>query len=136
MKTISALTTLIMITLALNTSADDKTKNVEGNRNRSVSVAPFVWGEAQAAVPAELRYVKAKYALVPVAPLVFGNPEDELSLEDKIKLSIPVAPFIWGDPGDVPTELGLLKAANAGVPVAPFVWGRPDDSIPEIIEVL
>lgn len=106
MKTISALTTLIMITLALNTSAEDKKKNMERSRNRSVSVAPFVWGEPQADVPAELGYVKAKYALVPVAPMVFGNPEDELSFEDKIKLSVPVAPFIWGDPGQVPTEPG------------------------------
>ena len=119
----------------MNTSADDRTKNFERHRNRSVSVAPFVWGEAQTDVPAELGYVKAKYALVPVAPLVFGNPEDELNLEDKIKLSIPVAPFIWGNPGIIPIELGLLKAANTGIPVAPFFWGSPDDCIPQIIEL-
>lgn len=97
-----------MISLSLNTHADDKTKMIKKDKNSSVYVSPFVWGDPENEAPAGLRFLKAKYALVPVAPLVWGNPEDGISIKDKIKLLVPSAPFIWGEPDSkAPRELNL-----------------------------
>lgn len=70
MKTLNTFTVALMMVLSLNTYAGDKTKMTEKNKNSLVAVAPFVW----------------------------GDPEDGLTVEDKMKLLVPQAPFIWGDP--------------------------------------
>ncbi len=130
MKTIYSLFTVVLIALSLNTFADDKVRGKE--KASSVSVAPFVWGDPEAAAPAWLGSLKAKNALVPVAPFVWGSAEDEVSINENIKMIVPVAPFIYGNPdSDIPAGLQFVKAVNADVPVAPFVFGDPDADGPE-----
>lgn len=134
MKTIYTLSALFMITLSLNTFADDKVKNNE-RYNSAASVAPFTWGTPGTEIPAELRSLKAKNALVPVAPFVWGDPDASLSV--KGNLLVPVAPFIYGDPElDIPARLKFIKAVNADVPVAPFILGDSRENKLEIIEIL
>jgi hypothetical protein len=129
MKTIYTLSTLILIALSLNSFADDKLKNKD--KSSAVSVAPFIWGDNENEVPAELVTLKTKNVFVPVAPFVWGRPEDSVSIEENEKLVVPVAPFIYGDAdSDAPAELANIKAVNLEVPVAPFVLGSPDADIP------
>lgn len=138
MKTLITLTTAILMTLSLNTfagtrSSDDKPKSM-------VAVSPFVWGNPNENAPAEIRLIKAKYAIVPKAPFVWGDPSD-FSAEDIIhvqvnNLNVPVAPFVWGNADDpAPVSLKYIIAVNADVPVAPFVWGNADQQAPELSEV-
>ncbi len=129
MKTIYTLSTLVLIALSLNSIADDKLKNKD--KSSAVSVAPFVWGDPETEVPAELVTLKTKNALVPLAPFVWGSPEDSVSIEDNKRLVVPVAPFVFGDAdSDVPAELAYIKAVNLEVPVAPFVLGEPGADAP------
>lgn len=129
MKTIYTLSTIILIALSLNSSADDKVKNRE--KTSVVSVAPFVWGDPEKEAPHELGTLKAKNALVPVAPFIWGSPEDAAGITELKHLLIPLAPFYFGEPdADAPEVLELIKTNNTRVPVAPFEYGNPDSDAP------
>lgn len=133
MKTIYTLSTIVLIALSLNGSADDKIKNKE--KSSAVSVAPFIWGDPEEEAPVGL--TEANKVLVPVAPFVWGSPEDVLSVSEINKLSVPVAPFSYGNAdNDAPEGLQYIKAVNAKVSVAPFVLGDPDMDVPAEIVLL
>ncbi|MDO8994357.1 hypothetical protein [Daejeonella sp.] len=110
MKTIFALSTVVLITFSLNTKAGFKSSDFSNDLPKSmVSVAPFVW----------------------------GSPDDIIDSIKSVKgfknLNVPVAPFVWGSPHETaPESLKNIKAENANVPVAPFVWGNPEETAPEI----
>ncbi|SKB42822.1 hypothetical protein [Daejeonella lutea] len=131
MKTIYTLSTIVLIALSLNSKADDKIKNRD--KSATVSVAPFVWGDPEDAVPAELKEVKK--VMVPVAPFVWGSPEDAVNVTANNNMNVPVAPFIYGNPNDdAPEGLASIKAVGALVPAAPFVLGEPGIDIPMELE--
>ena len=138
MKTIFALSTVILMTLSLNSNAGFKSSDFSDDLPKSmVSVAPFVWGNPEDLAPEGLRYVKAKFAKVPVAPFVWGSSDDLIDSAKSIQgfknLNVPVAQVEWGSPDDTaPESLKNIKAENADVPVAPFVWGNPEEAAPEI----
>ena len=138
MKTIFALSTVILMTLSLNSNAGFKSSDFSDDLPKSmVSVAPFVWGNPEDLAPEGLRYVKAKFAKVPVAPFVWGSSDDLIdsvkSIQGFKNLNVPVAPFVWGSSDETaPESLKNIKAKNADVPVAPFVWGNPEEAAPEI----
>jgi hypothetical protein len=138
MKTIFALSTVILMTLSLNSNAGFKSSDFSDDLPKSmVSVAPFVWGSPDDQVPEGLRYVKARFAKVPVAPFVWGSSDDLIDSVKSMKgfknLNVPVAPFVWGSSDETaPESLKNIKAENANVPVAPFVWGNPEEAAPEI----
>lgn len=137
MKTIFALSTVILMAFSLNTKATDKSSEFSNDLPKSmVSVAPFVWGSPEDQAPEGLRFIKAKYAKVPLAPFVWGSPDDIIDSGESIigfkNLNVPVAPFVWGSPDETaPESLINIKAKNANVPVAPFVWGNPEEAAPE-----
>jgi hypothetical protein len=125
MKTIYTLSTVALIALSLISLADDKIKNK--GRSSAVSVAPFSWGDPEAAAPAELSHISIANTSVPLAPFVWGSPEDAVNITTTGNLLVPVAPFIYGDPdADVPEDPESLKTVNLKVPIAPFVLGDPD----------
>jgi len=130
MKTIYTLSTIVLIALSLNSFADDKINNKD--KSSVVSIAPFNWGEPDAAAPVGLAYIKAKNAYVPVAPFEWGNPDEAVIVEEK--MVVPVAPFYFGSPdADAPEGLKFIKAKNAKVPVAPFIWGDSEEAAPTIL---
>lgn len=138
MKTIIALSTVILITFSLNTKAGIKSSDQSNDLPKSmVSVAPFVWGSPEDQAPEGLRFVKARFAKVPVAPFVWGSSDDLVDAVKSLKglknLNVPVAPFVWGNPEETaPESLKNIRAKNAVVPLAPFVWGNPEEAAPEI----
>jgi hypothetical protein len=133
MKTIYTLSTLILLALALNTQADDKVKSK--HRSAAVSAAPFSLGDPDTEVPLWLGHVKAKNALVPVAPFEWGSPEEAERISE-LRLIVPVAPFAYGEPDtDVPFGLQYVKAVNADVPLAPFEFGEPEAEAPQIVSI-
>jgi len=138
MKTIFALSTVILMAFSLNNNAAVKSSEFSYEVPKSmVSVAPFVWGSPDDMAPLNLRFVKAKYSKVPVSPFIWGKPEDVIDAVKTIRglknLNVPVAPFAWGNPDEsAPESLKYIKAENANVPVAPFVWGDPEEVAPEL----
>jgi hypothetical protein len=113
MKTIFALSTVLLITLSLNTQAGNKSSDLTNDLPKSK---------------------------VPVAPFVLGSPDDIIGSANTIKgsknLKVPVAPFIWGNPDETaPESLKNIKAQYANVPLAPFVWGNPEDAALLVLEI-
>lgn len=101
----------LLILASFDANANDNLRNKK-KRNLflpAVTTAVFVWGNPDAPAPEELRFVKAKNALVPVAPFVCGNPDEdapELPGSEKAKkVMVPVAPFVWGDPEEFSAEI-------------------------------
>lgn len=132
MKPIYTLSTIVLIALSLNSSADDKLKNRD--KSNVVSVAPFIWGDPEEADPAEINEVKT---LVPVATFAWGSPEYSVCITENINMNVPIAPFIYGNPdADAPEGLEYIRAVGALVPVAPFVLGDPDGVVPAEIEMV
>ncbi|SKB42719.1 hypothetical protein [Daejeonella lutea] len=87
----------------------DEIKNNRNNKTQNVAVAPFVW----------------------------GNPGENVTIEVttplKKNMKVAVAPFVWGDAIDAPR---VFEAAQVKVPVAPFVFGNPDEKITLELQVL
>jgi len=134
MKTIIALSTVILITFSLDFKAVAKSSEFSNDLPKSmVSVAPFVWGSPEDHAPEGLRFIKAKFAKVPLAPFVWGKPEDIINSVNELKfVTVPVAPFEWGNPQEsAPESLKNIKAKHANVPLAPFTWGNPEEAAPE-----
>ena len=107
MKTITTLSTLIMIALSLNTLADDKLKTSVKDEFSTVATSPFIWGSPEVDAPLGLGFVKAKNALVPIAPFEWGNNEEIVEIEER--LLVPVAPFVFGNPSkDAPEIIEIV----------------------------
>ncbi|MDP3467208.1 MAG: hypothetical protein Q8S11_02665 [Daejeonella sp.] len=110
-------------------------------RNNSyVPVSPRNWSAIEHEVPENLKFVKAKSALVPVAAFVWGNPDAEAPAElaKGYRMHyVPVLAKVWDEPAlvEVPENLGLIKAKFALVPVPARVWNRIDISDDELIDL-
>lgn len=132
MKTIYIISTILALTLALDSFGTDKTPR---NERSSVAVAPFIWGTPEAEAPAGLRTLKAKNAFVPIAPFVWGNIADVINIDER--LTVPVAPFVYGNPdSEAPAGLEFIKAISADVPLAPFILGDPEAESPVVIDTM
>lgn len=111
MKTIYKLTGSLLMLLSLNTFASSLDLKISMEHpKRMVANTPLVWGSAQEAAPVELRFVKAKYAKIPLDPFIWGSPEDKLEMSSFINLNVPVAPFVLGNPDkEVPGTLKITE---------------------------
>lgn len=127
MKTLKILiaVSLFMIASTNLAKADERSSILK----RSVELAPSVWESSEIQTPMSLRFIKAKFAFVPVAAFVWGQPS-EVPVEITM---IPVAPLTFAYHTDeIPTGLEYIKVKNALVPVAPFVLGDAHAEAPEL----
>jgi hypothetical protein len=140
MKTI--LNTLIaLFILFLNTESFANVKNMDDHSTNCihsfVPVSPRNWSANDLEVPENLKFVKAKLALVPVAEFVWGSPDEEAPAElakDNRTFYVPVPAKVWEESpiNDAPESLGLIKAKFALVPVPAKVWNNIEISADEI----
>lgn len=143
MKTI--LHTLIaLFILFLNTESFAKAKQMDDHSancmHSFVPVSPRNWSANDLEVPENLKFVKAKLALVPVSEFVWGNPEEEAPAElakDYRTFYVPVPAKVWEETAlnEVPESLGLIKAKFALVPVPVRTWDGITISAEEISEL-
>lgn len=113
--------TILLGTLALSglkTFAADATSTIE--KNLKVPVPQLVLGLPEAEVPQVLANIKAKNALVPLAPFTKGEPE--FTADVKL-LAIPVPQRILGDSNEQLPENLNVKVKSLNVPLAPRVLG-------------
>lgn len=139
MKTIFVLSTALLFAFSVNTQAGNKKSDSLNEVSKSmISPAPLVWGSPDDQIPEYLKFVKARFAKVPVAPFIWGSPDEIVESVNSTKnlknMKVPVAPFVWGTPevGDI-ESLKNIRAKNADVPQAPFVLGNPDDAAPQFL---
>ena len=142
MKTI--LNTLIaLFIIFLNTESFSKEKVMDDHTKKSVKsyipVSPRNWTIGDLETPDHLKFVKAKYALVPVAEFVWGNPYTEVPAElakDYRTFNVPVPAKVWDEGAmEIPESLSLIKAIFALVPVPTRVWNNIGISADEINEL-
>ena len=143
MKTI--LNTLIaLFILFLNTESFAKVKHMDDHSTNCmhsfVPVSPRNWTVNELDVPENLKFVKAKLALVPVAEFVWGNPDAEAPAnlaKDYRTFYVPVPAKVWEETAinEVPENLGLIKAKFALVPVPARTWDVINISADEISEL-
>ncbi|HQS51418.1 MAG: hypothetical protein B7X86_12250 [Sphingobacteriales bacterium 17-39-43] len=143
MKTI--LNTLIaLFILFLNTESFAKVKHMDDHSTNCihsfVPVSPRDWTANDSEVPENLKFVKAKSALVPVAEFVWGNPDAEAPAElakDYRTFYVPVPAKVWEETAinEVPESLGFIKAKFALVQVPARTLDGITISADEIIEL-
>lgn len=129
MKTIINILIALFI-LFLNTESFSNVKNTDDNtisgNYSNIPVSPRDWTTIDLEVPENLKFIKAKYALVPFAVFVWGNPDAEAPSElakDYRTFYVPVPVKIWDESVmEVPESLGFIKAKLALVPVPAKVW--------------
>lgn len=135
MKTI--LHTLIAFLIALmNTESFSAERYSSEKANNLVPVSARNWNDSVIEVPENLKYVKAKYALVPVPEIVWGNAGEAVPSE-LLKSAVPVASKVWDDQSiELPEGLDNIKARFALVPVpAKEIHDYPmDETVPAIEE--
>jgi len=141
MKTI--LNTLIaLFILFLNTESFANVKHMDDHSTNCmhsyVPVSPRDWTTNDFEVPENLKFVKAKLALVPVAEFVWGNPDAEVPAElakDYRTFYVPVPAKIWEETAinEVPESLGRIKAKFALVPVPAKLFNGIEISADEIL---
>ncbi|MDO8997006.1 MAG: hypothetical protein Q7U77_10310 [Sediminibacterium sp.] len=143
MKTI--LNTLIaLFILFLNTESFAKVKHMDDHSTNCmhsyVPASPRDWAANELDVPENLKFVKAKSALVPVAEFVWGNPDAEAPadlVKDYRTFYVPVPAKVWEETAinEVPESLGLIKAKFALVQVPARRWDAITISADEISEL-
>ncbi|MDP2413908.1 hypothetical protein [Daejeonella sp.] len=143
MKTI--LNTLIaLFILFLNTESFSNVKHMDDHSAKCthsfIPVSPRDWTPNELDVPENLKFVKAKSALIPVAEFVWGNPDAEAPAElakDYRTFYVPVPAKVWEEAAinEVPESLGLIKAKFALVPVPARTWDAIIISADEISEL-
>lgn len=135
MKTI--LHTLIALLIALmNTESFSAEKYSSEKVNNRIPVSARNWNDSAIETPENLKYVKAKYALVPVPEFVWGNAGESVPSE-LLRRAVPVASKVWDDQSiEVPEGLDNIKAKFALVPVpAKEVYDYAmDEMVPAIEE--
>lgn len=90
-------------------------------KNLKVPVAQKTFEFTHSDAPEELANIKAKNAMVPLAPFTLGLADE---VEGLGSLNIPVPKFLYGDPHrDIPFGLNV-KVKSLAVPTAPRVWGE------------
>jgi len=108
---ITLISALLVFSITANADGIGKNKKKRNKEYYKVAIAQLVTGDEDEDAPLEIAYLKAKNAMVPVAP------------------------FEWAAPLETaPGFLKTLKAKNAFVPVAPFVWGNSFEEAPEVHE--
>jgi len=134
MKTI--LHTLIaLLVLFMNTESYACSGKPNDYRNNFIGslvpVSPRIWETTDIEVPENLKFIKAKTALVPVAEFVLGNP-DEVAPIELLMANVPVPAKIWDEEtSEIPEGLQNIKAKYALVPV-PARHYSLDNSVPVI----
>ncbi len=143
MKTIVN-TLIALFILFLNTESFSNVKTIDDhsiNCNHSfIPVSPRDWQVNDLEVPENLKFVKAKNALVPVAEFVWGDPDAEAPAEllnDRRTVYIPVPAKIWDEPAiqEVPESLAAIKAKFALVPIPSHTWNSISISADELSEL-
>ena len=135
MKTIVH-TLIALLVLFMNTESYaslGKPKNYRNNFIGSlVPMSPRNWEITDdIEVPENLKFIKAKAALVPVAEFVMGNPDEAAPLE-LLMAKVPVPSKSWDEElTEVPEGLQNIKAKYALVPV-PARHYTLDYSVPVI----
>ena len=135
MKTIVH-TLIALLVLFMNTESyaySGKPKNYRNNFiGYLVPTSPRNWEITDdIEVPENLKFIKAKAALVPVAEFVMGNP-DEAAPIDLLMAKMPVLSKTWDEESiEVPEGLQNIKAKYALVPV-PARHYTLDYSVPVI----
>ena len=143
MKTI--LNTIIaLFILFLNTESFSNVKHMDDHSTNCmhsyVPVSPRDWTANELDVPENLKFVKAKSALVPVAEFVWGNSDAEAPAElakDYRTFYVPVPAKVWEETAinEVPESLGFIKAKFALVPIPALTLDGITISADEIIEL-
>ena len=96
-----------------------------------VPVSPRIWETTDIEVPENLKFIKAKTALVPVAEFIMGNP-DEVAPIELLMANVPVPAKVWDEETtEIPDGLQNIKAKYALVPV-PARHYLLDNSVPVI----
>ena len=135
MKTIVH-TLIALLVLFMNTESyacSGKPKDYRNNFIGSlVPTSPRNWEITDdIKVPENLKFIKAKTALVPLAEFVMGNPDEAAPLE-LLMAKVPVPSKSWDEELlEVPEGLQNIKAKYALVPI-PAHYYTLDDSIPVI----
>ena len=78
MKTLFTFISILLIAKSITVHAEDNLKN-KREKNKTVAAVPialFVWGDPDAPAPEELKFLKAKNAMVPLTPSVCGSPDE------------------------------------------------------------
>ena len=105
--------------------------------NNLVPVSARNWNDTAIETPVNLKYVKARYAMVPLAEFVWGSPAEAVPSE-LLKTIVPLASKVWNDQSiEIPEGLDTIKAKYALVPVpAKEIHSYPmDETVPAIAEI-
>jgi len=139
MKTIVN-TLIALFILFLNTESFSNVKSMDDNTikgiHSNIPVSPRDWTANDLEVPETLKFIKAKYALVPLAEFVWGNPDEEVPAElakNYRTFYVPVPAKVWDESAmEIPESLGFIKAKFALVPVPSKKWNDVEISTDEI----
>lgn len=136
MKTI--ITTLITLLITLmNSESFSAEKYGSEKGNNLVSVSARNWNDTAIETPVNLKYVKARYAMVPLAEFVWGS-AGEAAPSELMKTIMPVVSKVWDDQSiEIPEGLEAIKAKYALVPVpAKGIHSYvTDQTVPAIVEI-
>lgn len=132
-------TLIALLILFMNTESYSSVRNPDDYRSVNagslIPVSPRNWVDAEAEVPLNLQFIKAKSPMVPVAGFVWGSP-DEAVPSELLKNRVPVPAKIWDEAGvETPEELKFIKAKFALVPVPAKVWTDIEISQDEVREL-
>lgn len=126
MKTLTTLTTAVLLATVFAASADERTKlksettavsikppafefgtpedlghlAIEGLKSVTFGAPEFVWGSPDDVDLSELKNVKSKTKTVQAPAFEWGNPEDANTIEITL-LKFRAPAFVWGSPEDV-----------------------------------
>ena len=108
MKILNAFLTASL--LISNIAGFANSDGIASKKGATLPSAPGVWENSEIEIPQSLKFLKAKYAHVPVADFLWGNPS-----EVPVHLNmVPVAPFEIGNAMEnAPKELDFIKARYA-----------------------
>jgi len=134
MKTIVH-TLIALLVLFMNTESYAGSVKPNDYRNNFIGslvpTSPRNWETIDIEVPENLKFIKAKTALVPVAEFIMGNPDEAAPIE-LLMAKVPVPAKIWEDEStEIPEGLQNIKAKYALVPV-PSRHYSLNDSVPVI----
>ncbi|SDM22347.1 hypothetical protein SAMN05421813_10811 [Daejeonella rubra] len=134
MKTIVH-TLIALLVLFMNTESYAYSGKPNDYRNNFIGslvpLSPRNWELNDIEVPENLKFIKAKTALVPVAEFVLGNPDEAAPIE-LLMSTVPVPAKVWEEETtEVPEGLENINAKYALVPV-PARHYVQDDSIPVV----
>jgi hypothetical protein len=134
MKTIVH-TLIALLVLFMNTESYACSGKPNDYRNNFIGslvpLSPRNWEINDIEVPENLKFIKAKTALVPVVKFVMGNPDEAAPIE-LLMAKVPVLSKSWEEESpEVPEGLQNIKAKYTLVPI-PERYYTLDESMPVI----